>query len=84
MRELQNCIESAVALARFDEISVEDLPEKIRDYRASHVVLASENPSELVPMEEVERRYILRVLQAVGGNRSYAAKVLGFNRAIDV
>jgi len=31
-------------------------------------------------MDEVERRYILRVLQAVGGNRTQAAKILGFDR----
>ena len=34
VRELQNCIERAVALARFEQIAVDDLPEKIRDYRA--------------------------------------------------
>ena len=80
MRELQNCIERAVALARFEQIVVEDLPEKIRDYRASHVLVASDDPSELVPMEEVERRYILRVLEAVGGNKTAAARILGFER----
>jgi DNA-binding protein Fis len=31
-------------------------------------------------MEEVERRYIDRVMQAVSGNKSLAAKVLGFDR----
>jgi two-component system response regulator HydG len=31
-------------------------------------------------MEEVERRYILRVLKTVGGNKTTAAKVLGFDR----
>jgi DNA-binding protein Fis len=31
-------------------------------------------------MEEVERRYIERVMQAVGGNKTLAAKVLGFDR----
>lgn len=32
------------------------------------------------PMEEVERRYIARVMEAVGGNNTLAAKVLGFDR----
>lgn len=31
-------------------------------------------------MEEVERRYILKVLEAVGGNKTLAAQVLGFDR----
>jgi two-component system response regulator HydG len=41
---------------------------------------AVEDPSELLTMEEVERRYILKVLQTVGGNKTLAAQVLGFDR----
>jgi two-component system response regulator AtoC len=80
VRELQNCIEHAVALARYDQIMPEDLPDKIRSYKSSHVLVAGDDPSELVPMEEVERRYILRVLEAVGGNKTAAARVLGIER----
>ncbi len=80
VRELQNCMERAVALARYEQISVEDLPEKIRNYQRSHVLLASDNPDELVSMDEVERRYALRVLEAVGGNKNMAARVLGWDR----
>jgi two-component system response regulator AtoC len=80
VRELQNCIERAVALTRYDHIAVDDLPEKIRDYRRSHVLVASDDPTELVPMEEVERRYIMRVMEAVQGNRTAAARVLGYDR----
>jgi two-component system response regulator HydG len=80
VRELQNCMEHAVALARFDEITVEDLPERIRSYRSANVLVVGDDPSELVSMEVVERRYILRVLEAVGGNRSMAARVLGYDR----
>lgn len=80
VRELQNCIERAVALTRFELLTVEDLPEKIRNYRPSHIVLASDNPRELVSMEEVERRYILRVLESSNGNKTMAARILGFNR----
>ncbi|MEO6419953.1 MAG: sigma-54 dependent transcriptional regulator [Polyangiaceae bacterium] len=80
VRELQNCIARAVALAQYDQLTVEDLPEKIRDYRRSQVLLASDDPSELVSMEEVERRYVLRVLEAVGGNKNMAARVLGWDR----
>jgi two-component system, NtrC family, response regulator AtoC len=31
-------------------------------------------------MHEVERRYILHVLDAVGGNKTVAARILGFDR----
>ncbi|HEY2510463.1 MAG TPA: sigma-54 dependent transcriptional regulator [Polyangiaceae bacterium] len=80
VRELQNCMERAVTLARFEQIVVDDLPEKIRDYRSSHVLVAGDDPAELVPMEEVERRYVRRVLEAVGGNKTAAARILGFER----
>ncbi len=80
VRELQNCLERAVTLARFEQIVVDDLPEKVRDHRASHVLVTSDDPSELVPMEEVERRYILRVLEAVSGNKTAAARILGIER----
>jgi two-component system response regulator AtoC len=80
VRELQNCVERAVALTERDKLVVDDLPDPVRTYRASHVLVASDDPSELVPMEEVERRYVLRVLDAVKGNKSSAARVLGFDR----
>jgi DNA-binding NtrC family response regulator len=80
VRELQNCMERAVALARFEQIAVDDLPEKVRDYRRSHVLVTSDDPSELVPMEEVERRYVMRVMEAVGNNKTAAARILGIDR----
>jgi two-component system response regulator HydG len=80
VRELQNCVERAVALARYDELMPDDLPERIRDYRSTDLVVVTDNPTELVSMEELERRYILRVLDAVGGNKTAAARVLGFER----
>lgn len=80
VRELRNAIEHAVALTEFELITVEDLPERIRSYRKSHVILGAENPAELAPLEEVERRYILHVLDAAGGNRTNAAQILGLDR----
>ena len=80
VRELRNVIERAVALTRFDQLTVEDLPEKIRDYRSSQVILGGDDPGELVPLEEVDRRYILHVLESVGGNRTLAARTLGLDR----
>jgi two-component system, NtrC family, response regulator AtoC len=81
VRELQNCIERAIALARFEELTVEDLPAKVRDYKpSSFVVVATEDPTDLVTMEEVEHRYIKRVMESVGQNKTQAAKILGFDR----
>jgi two-component system response regulator AtoC len=80
VRELQNCIEHAVALAQFDHVGVDDLPEKIRHYRIARIDIETNDPAELLPMDEVERRYIAKVLEAVGGNKTLAAQVLGFDR----
>ena len=80
VRELQNCIERAVALTRSDHLVIDDLPEPMRAYRPSQVVIVADDPSQLVTMDEVERRYIARVLQACGGNKTLAARLLGFDR----
>ncbi|MCC9606144.1 sigma-54 dependent transcriptional regulator [Blastopirellula sp. JC732] len=80
VRELRNVMERAVALTAFEKIAVDDLPEKIRDYRSSQVFIGGDDPSELVSMQEVERRYILHVLNAVDNNKSLAAQVLGLDR----
>jgi DNA-binding NtrC family response regulator len=80
VRELQNCIERAVALTAHDTLVVDDLPEKVRDWKRSHVLVTADDPAELVPMEEVERRYILRVMDAVAGNKTEAARILGLDR----
>ena len=80
VRELRNAIERAVALTRHENITVDDLPERIRAYKVSHVLVATDDPEELVNLAEVEKRYIARVLGAVGGNKSSAAKILGIDR----
>jgi two-component system response regulator HydG len=80
VRELRNAIERAVALTQHENITVDDLPERIRAYKVSHVLVASQDPEELVNLAEVEKRYIARVLGAVGGNKSTAARILGIDR----
>jgi two-component system response regulator HydG len=80
VRELQNCIERAVALTRFERIVVDDLPEKVRSYRQTRSLAGSGEQGELVPMDEVERRHVIRVLEAVRGNKTLAARLLGFDR----
>ena len=80
VRELRNVIERAVALTRYEQLAVEDLPDKIRNYRRSEVTLGSEDPAELVTLEEVEGRYIQHVLTATKGNKTMAARILGLDR----
>jgi DNA-binding NtrC family response regulator len=80
IRELQNAVERAVALTHYEDIVIEDLPESIRNYQRAPLLPSGEDPAEFLPMHEVEKRYILRVLEAVGGNKTAAAQILGFDR----
>jgi len=77
---LRNAIERAVALTRYEQIVVEDLPDKIRTYRTSALLIGNDHPTDLVSMEEVERRYMRHVLHVVGGNKTLAARILGCDR----
>ena len=80
VRELVNCIERAVTLTPFAEIAAADLPPKVREHQAKRIVLTGDGPEELVPMDEIERRYVVQVMEAVQGNKSQAASVLGWDR----
>ena len=80
VRELENCLERGVTLARFDQLTVDDLPDKIRNFKPTSFVVAADDPTEVVTLEELERRYIARVLSLVGGNKSQAAQMLGVDR----
>jgi DNA-binding NtrC family response regulator len=80
VRELENCMERAVALCRLDWVTVADLPDKIRNHKPERVVITNEESEELLTLEELERRYINRVLRAMAGNKSQAAKILGLDR----
>jgi two-component system response regulator HydG len=80
VRELMNCMERSVALTSYEQLVVDDLPERVREFREEHVLVTGSDPEELVPLEEVERRYVLRVLDASGGNKTIAARVLGLDR----
>ena len=77
VRELQNCIERAVTFATLEQLTVGDLPEKISGYQPTATAI---DPSEIVTLEENERRYVARVVAAVGGNKSQAARLLGIDR----
>ncbi len=78
VRELNNAMERAVALATSDQLSVTDLPDRVR---TREVRPARATPDELVTAEEAERRHVLRVLEAVGGNKKAAAEVLQMDRS---
>ena len=86
VRELENVIEYALALGNGDELGVEDLPLELSESRGQS---NSEDFRELlqaymndaVPLAEIEKRYILSVLQQFGGNQVRAAAALGIDRS---
>ena len=80
VRELRNVMERAVALTRHDTVTVDDLPKKIHQHHNQTLFLGGDDPTELVSLDQIERRYIEHVLKAVQGNRTQAAKILGLDR----
>lgn len=79
VRELENTIERAVALARGAVLTPEDLPERIRSGGASSAILAKAKTKRLT-LAELEREYILEIVRETGGNKSRAAEMLGLDR----
>lgn len=79
VRQLENCIERAVALARYDELVVDDLPVQLQQPEFEKVVSAAEFEYDLLTLETVEARYIHKVLDAVRNNKAAAARILGFD-----
>ena len=81
VRELRNVIERALALTHHDQLTVEDLPEHIRHPGAGAPLPASlVTAGNILPLEEMERRYIHQVLDQLSGNRTLAARLLGVDR----
>ncbi|MCL2259002.1 MAG: sigma-54 dependent transcriptional regulator [Proteobacteria bacterium] len=79
IRELQNCIERALAISQGEVLLLEDFPERIR-HKGKLEAMDVAEPATWLPMDEVERRYILKLLEHVGGNKRRAAQILGFDR----
>jgi DNA-binding NtrC family response regulator len=75
VRELRNCIERMVVLARTDRLTAADIPPAIRE--------AALNPQPDAPtmnIEATEKQLIIKALQETNGNRTAAAEKLGISR----
>jgi DNA-binding NtrC family response regulator len=77
VRELENMIERLVVFSRGSRIDVGDLPPTVTP-RAP--VLEKRLFDDLPTLDEIERRYLLHVLEQVGHNRTRAAEVMGIDR----
>ncbi|HSR13443.1 MAG TPA: sigma-54 dependent transcriptional regulator [Thermodesulfobacteriota bacterium] len=79
IRELENCIERAVVLARGEIVAPADLPPQIVASAADKAAGFVYFPSGMT-LQEAEKSLILKTLDDTGGNRSRAAEILGINR----
>ena len=79
VRELENCMERVIALATSSEISVDDLPERVRHHRSDQVIVV-ESRRDIVTLEVLEERYIHHVIKLLDGNKAQAADLLGIDR----
>jgi len=76
VRELENAIERAVALGSGPILHVADLPSNLQ-YPTSE---RAPEKDEILPLEEMERRAILRTLRETGGDKLSAARMLGIGK----
>src|SRR5579863_6162583 len=76
VRELENAIERAVALSSGPLLHVADLPSNLQHGVGER---APQN-DELLPLDEMERRAILRALREAGGDKLAAARLLGIGK----
>jgi len=77
VRELKSVLGSACMMAEGETIDVRDLPENLR----ARLGQGTAEDDGSLTLAEIERRYILHVLESVGGNKAHAAKILGIHRA---
>jgi DNA-binding NtrC family response regulator len=77
VRELESVIGNACMMAEGKFLDVHDLPERFQGEFSGE----SMTDDALLPLEEVEKRHVLRVLELVGGNKVRAASILGVGRA---
>jgi len=77
LRELEHTIERAVILSIHPIILLEDLPQKMFEEIGGQEILIREKPLSL---RQLEKRYVLKVLQEAGGNKKKASEILGIDR----
>lgn len=76
IRELRNCVESAVVMCTGKEITLQDLPASIQEKGKENVITIPMG----ITMEEAEKIIIQENLADNGGNKTKTADVLGIGR----
>ena len=76
IRELKNCVESAVVMCSGDEIALEDLPNSVQLKGTEQAISIPVG----IPLDEAEKIIIQENLAANNGNKSKTADILGIGR----
>lgn len=79
VRELANVLERAVMLTDHDVLVLEDFVRSKRDEDDDDAFFGGA-ATQILPLEEVERRYIRMILDRCDGNKAKAARALGIDR----
>ena len=82
VRELESVVEYAALHARGNEVTAEDLPEKLQSAEikaAAHSSLSALY-SDLPSLAELEKRYLIYLLDTFSDNRTRAAEVMKIDR----
>ena len=74
---MENIIERAVVLCRIDAITVNDLPNVIKGFKAEDDIPKIESGTLIDQVEELEKKLIFDALSHANGNQSQAGRMLG-------
>lgn len=86
VRELENLIERLIILKEGDTVTIDDLPERLRDKKQAHDIsaknhrLSSDGVDLNLMLDEIENNMIVQALEISRGVKSKAANLLGLNR----
>jgi len=76
VRQLENVIGNAAMMTQGSTIDVYDLPQLLQEAANP----GRGNDEDMLSLQEMQNRHLVRVLERVGGNKARAAEILGISR----
>jgi len=80
IRELENVIEHTVALCLKTFIDIDDLPKYLQESQVIEIEMVSSELKKFLTLDNFEKQYIKKVLEATQGNIQRSAQILGISR----
>ena len=77
VRELENIIERAVVLCRSEAITIKDLPNVVKGFKAEKEMPLNDDATLIEQVEALEKKLIYDALSKANGNQSQAGRMLG-------